>query len=736
MLIKSSSARGLAVIAGMLAPANIALAQGAEPAAPQSGTANLPPLEVTAKKSKKKAAAKAKAPAKQTPAPAPQVAQTAPVEPNDAAAFPASGVSGPATPGAQQINITGQDLARNNPTDVSDVFKGEPGIAVGSSVPMSQKVYVHGIEETNLAVTIDGSAQNNKVFHHNGTNLIDPGLLKAVRVDAGVAPADAGFGALAGSIAYETKDVGDFLAGDGVGGFNKSVFNTNGNVFVNSTAAYAKARGFEALGYFSFGDGDDFENGDGDRVLGTETNYLTGLGKLAYQSETGDRIEISHEQLHDDALRPYRANAGFIEVPSRPWEPRVRNYELNRSNTIFTYSDATPTALWDPKVVIAYSRTDVSLPSYACPRGCPTGIPIEYPTSGESDNLNGKFENRFSFALGTLTAGVDFQDREGELVANSDVLRFSDDSREESFTAGAYAQARIEPWRGTRLSFGGRGDHQRFTGTNDRDWNDGGFSGNVSGEQDLLGDWLTAKAGYSHVWAGIPLAENFIMNPFWAYADDPEAVEADNVTAGLKARYRGFTLEGTVFRTEIDNARVATYGSVIPLSGGLYSGAFRTRDIDSRGFEIGTGYDWGFGFIRAKYAHIDIDVDGQPADSDTGNYVAVPVGDIITITAAHRFERIGLTVGGDIEIAPEYDRVAPPAVTGEDSPPYPAYEVVNLFAEYQPQNLKHDLTFRLDVRNLFNELYASRATYGSEFGNVTPLYEPGRSFLFTTTAKF
>lgn len=59
---------------------------------------------------------------------------------------------------------------------------------------MSQKVYVHGIEETSLAVTMDGGRQNNKVFHHNGTNLIDPGLLKAVSVDAGVAPADAGPG--------------------------------------------------------------------------------------------------------------------------------------------------------------------------------------------------------------------------------------------------------------------------------------------------------------------------------------------------------------------------------------------------------------------------------------------------------------------------------------------------------------------------------------------------------------
>lgn len=80
--------------------------------------------------------------------------------------------------------------------------------------------------------------------------------------------------------------------------------------------------------------------------------------------------------------------------------------------------------------------------------------------------------------------------------------------------------------------------------------------------------------------------------------------------------------------------------------------------------------------------------------------------------------------------------MAPAAITFENSPPYPAYEIVNLFAEYEPQNWAHDLKFRVDVRNLFDELYSSRASYGNEFGNVTPLYEPGRSFLLTTTANF
>jgi hemoglobin/transferrin/lactoferrin receptor protein len=46
------------------------------------------------------------------------------------------------------------------------------------------------------------------------------------------------------------------------------------------------------------------------------------------------------------------------------------------------------------------------------------------------------------------------------------------------------------------------------------------------------------------------------------------------------------------------------------------------------------------------------------------------------------------------------------------------------------------MTFRAEVQNLFNETYASRATYGQEFGNVTPLHEQGRSFRLSIKATF
>lgn len=619
--------------------------------------------------------------------------------------------------GSGRIVIGADDLARKNPSDLRDVFAGEPGVRVGGAMPMAQKVYVNGVEETNLAVTIDGARQNNKVFHHNGTTLIDPAFLKVARVDAGVAPADAGPGALAGAIAYETKDARDFLSGDGIGGFAKTSFNSNGPSLTTSLAGYARHGGFEALGYATYGKGDEYKAGNGDKVVGTRTDIVSALGKAAMETPEGHRFQISYEAVHDDAPRPFRANIGFIA--GRPaWEPRVRDYVIDRRNAVFSYSQTKPAGLWDPKAVLAYSRTDVKTDIFTRPVGRST-TPGQYPGSGATQSVNGKLENRFAFKLGSVTAGVDFYHDEAGYADHTYA------AQEQASNIGGYFQARLEPWERLRLSFGGRGDRQRFKGTTGEQWTNGGFSHNLSGEFDLIPRHLTAKAGYSHVWAGIPLAENFIMNSAWRYGTGPKPTTSDNVTIGLEGRYEGFSLEGRLFRTKMDDARAARYAAAL---------ANQARDVESEGFEVGAGYAWsdgagGDGFIRVKYADNDVTIDGRPADSDTGTYLATPVGRSLTIGAGHTFRHWGLTVGTDLEFVFDYDKVNP----GDQ--PLKGYETVNLYAEYRPPS-HENLSLRLDARNLFNETYADRATYGQEFGTVTPLYQPGRAVLISASAKF
>jgi hemoglobin/transferrin/lactoferrin receptor protein len=621
---------------------------------------------------------------------------------------------GEPTPGVNTVNITAEDIDRRNPADMQDLFSAQPSIQVGSSLPISQKLYVNGVEETNLSVTIDGSRQNNKIFHHNATTLIDPALLKAVRVDPGVAPADAGPGALAGSVAYETRSARDLLEpGKAFGGFVKTSYETNGDTFTTGASAYAMQNDFEVLGYLNYADGGLREDGDGDTIIGSKTDLLSGLGKVAYEAESGDRLELSYERVTDDEARPYRANIGRITA-GRP-VPLTRNYDLERQNVVLTYTDETPVGWWDPTVQLGYSMTDLRV------------FDDTDVIEGRTDSLNGKIENRFAIGLGSVTAGLDFySDKASYDYFFLDDVTLNEGGEERASNVGIYAQARLDLTERARLSFGGRGDFQWFTGANDYETENGGFSGNISGEYDLT-DILTAKLGYSHVWAGIPLAENFIINENWDYSDGLDPVTADNFTAGLTADFGGYFLEGKLFHTSIDDARTPVYSQ----GGG---GPGLQRDIVSKGFEIGAGVEWASGFARVAYANVDTEIDGRPADSETGRYLTTPIGQIITLQAAHSFLDHGLTIGGDIQfVLKETDTFD--SDTFERGEPLPAYEVVNAFVEYTPPQFDN-WTLRAEVNNLFDEQYTSRATYGQEFGTVVPLAEPGRSFKLSATARF
>lgn len=599
---------------------------------------------------------------------------------------------------ANSLYVTSEDLERRNPTTVKEVFAGEASVSVGGAQPLSQKVYVQGVEETNLAVSIDGARQNNKTFHHTGNNIIDPSLLKRVRVDPGVAPADAGPGALGGAIVYETVDVADVLARDrSLGGFVSSSYDTNGDTFFGSASAYGRMDQFDLLGFFTYGTGGRYEDGNGDTVAGTKTDLRSFLVKGGYEPESGHRLELSAEQVHDDAPRPFRANIG--RLTNRP-DPPERGYELLRENYTLNYESTIDTGLWDPRVVLGYGVTELK-------------VPDPFGSVGTTGSLSARLENEFHLtAVDSITAGVDFYD---------DKAVYEDpgtDVEENATNVGAYAQARLRPLEPLALSFGLRVDHQWFEGVDGTDMQNTGVSGNVSVAYDLF-DFLTLNAGYSNVWGGISLAENFIMNPAWSY-DDIEPVRAENYTVGFEAYYEGFTFGASVFRNDFEDARDPTFGG----------GPSLTTDFVTEGYTLSAGYRWRLGFVRVSYIDSEIEVDGSPADSDITQYLGAPLGQIIAVEAAHRFAPIGVTVGGTVDVALKNTDTE---AAGFD--PLEGYEVVNLYAEYQPDFARF-LTLRVEANNIFDEAYADRATYGQEFANVEPLREPGRSFLIKAKATF
>ncbi len=600
---------------------------------------------------------------------------------------------------ASSFTITSTDLERRNPTTIKEVFAGEAGVSVGGAIPLSQKVYVHGVEEHNLAVSIDGARQNNKIFHHNATNLIDPALLKAARVDPGVAGADAGPGALGGAISYETVDAADLLApGQTLGGFVTASIDSNTGTFTNGNSAYGRIDGFELLGFLKWGKGGEYDGGDGREVAGTGTDMTSGLGKLAYQAQKGHRFEFTAEQVKDKADRPYRANIGRLTNRN---EPAVREYDLTRRNFTLSYAQPENNGLWDPTVVLARSYTDLA-------------VPVPSDSEGVTGSYSGKFANDFNLSkTDIISAGLDFY---------RDSAQYKDpttDVEEKADNIGLFAQARLEPMETLRLSFGGRADQQWFEGIDGTTIDQAGISGNASAALDVT-DQITLKAGYSHVWGGVALAENFIMNPAWNYSAGIEPVRSDNYTVGAEFHHRGFTFDAGIFRSNFDNARDPVFRGAPGL----------TADFRTEGFDIGVGYDWGPGFARLSYTDSKITLNGAATDSDATQYFGTPLGRVIALEVAHDFDALDIRVGGTVDAAlKNTDTVDAGGMA------LPSYEVFGLYVDYNPPQVDF-LTLRLEANNIFDEAYADRATYGQEFSNVRPLLEPGRSFLLSAKARF
>ncbi|MFD2262875.1 TonB-dependent receptor domain-containing protein [Lacibacterium aquatile] len=589
------------------------------------------------------------------------------------------------------IVVDSETLARRNAPTLKQVFAGQTGVSVGGAQQMSQKVYVQGVEETNLAVSIDGARQNNKVFHHSGTNLMDPSLLKMARVDPGVAPADAGPGALGGAIVYETVDAADLLApGRSLGGFLTSSYETNGDTFTKGASVYGRAEGFEAIGFANFADGNSYRDGSGQKALGTAANLDSYLLKGAYESEGGHRLELSGEKVVDKAFRRFRANIGSLLPPTAP----LRLYDMERQNYAFNYNLTKPVGIWDPKITLGYGKTEL-------------GVPQPWGSVGDTSSLSGKIENSFHFRTAdTVTVGADFYD---------DEARYREPGTEISEKArnyGLYAQARLVPVEDLRLSFGLRGDTHKFEGVDGSEITHSGLSGNISGAYDIF-KIVTLKAGYSNVFGGIALAENFIMNPGWSYVAGIDPVRSNNYTLGFEVNHQGFSFGAGVFRSDFKNARNEAFGG----------GPSITSNFKTEGYSLSAGYNWGSGLARISYTDTDFKVGNTSGDSDFGQYLATPVGQLIALEAFHRFDSIGLTIGGSVDAALQNNDPKDQGLL-----PLKGYTAVGLYTEYQPTMAQY-LTVRLEANNLFDETYADRATYGQEFSNVRPLYEPGRSFL-------
>ena len=605
---------------------------------------------------------------------------------------------------ANSRSVAEAELDRARMGDLKDLFAGIASVSVGGAIPVAQKIFVNGVEMLNLAGTVDGVSQNNRLFHHVSANAFDPGLMTFVGVDAGAAPADAGPHAMAGAVVMETVDAGDILAdGQTIGGNVRLSFADNGNTLGHSATLAGQHSGFEWLVYGKRASGDDYKAGEGPAIEGSAADLTTGLLKFAFEGADGHRFELSGQRMVDDTMRPLRAN--FLS-DGRPFVPR--RYETTRDNLAFSYDSTKADGFWDPLIVLGHTSVRIGGDQPDDPRVGVGGGSSPYEVSwGETSTISGKIENRFHLATVTVTAVVDFYDRDS---AYWDAI--TPKITEESQNVGIYAQARLDPTEALSLFFGMQWDSQDFTGTSDWTGSFSGFSGNLSASYQVS-EALTLRGGVSSVFGGLSIADNFMFDPTWPCAGLKPS-RSTNYTLGVDYEVGTLDLSGELFLTKIDDARLSRANG----------------DAESRGFNLGLGYGWDQVYLGASYSYSKIKVNGSGTDSYAALDLGAPLGGVFSIEAQHSPDVSAFPFGGSIEAALRYDDLNVDA-----DAEIPGYAVLNLFTEYAPPSVE-GLVIRAEVLNVFDKDYADRATYGGDYRDVTTFNEPGRTIQLVATMKF
>src|SRR5690606_38957908 len=122
--------------------------------------------------------------------------------------------------------------------------------------------------------------------------------------------------------------------------------------------------------------------------LGTAPAALNLLTKFGYEFED-HRIELSYEKSRDDADRLIKMNMGLSGDELHP-------LKIDRETIKLSYTSTSPTANWDPEVMIYLSQQDYWRPNYTT------------RTNGNmilnEDLFGGKVQNTFDVGIGRITA--------------------------------------------------------------------------------------------------------------------------------------------------------------------------------------------------------------------------------------------------------------------------------------------------------------------------------------------
>jgi hemoglobin/transferrin/lactoferrin receptor protein len=625
---------------------------------------------------------------------------------------------------SSSINL-GQGVIETKQADhLSDLLRDIPGVDVGGTHSINNRINIRGLQDENLDISIDGAkVQNANMFHHIGNLLINPDILKKAEVQVGTNSVVNG--SLGGSIAFETKDGKDMLEdGQSFGGRISNTYNSN-NSLGASLSLYGKVKeNIDFLLYHNYVDKNNWKDGSGVKTFGSEGKVQNSLMKVGYVLDDNQKISIAYDYLKDqgdysprpDFGREYNLFATGESVFATKYERKTitLKHNLDLGNNLLL-----DTTFYSNENVLNRKETWVG----RSPRPTLTGTILgEVKTIG----LNVKAQSNVETGdvLHTLTYGALYDEQTSKVEWNNEQYG----ENEKAKSTSIFLENAIDFDNGLLVTPGIRFNKYDFDGSYGK-INDSKFTYGLSMEYSV-NDKIRLLSSATTLYKGVEMVDVLASNrTIMNEVDNLKAETGMNKEIGFEYEDQnilgvdniGFSFK--YFNTDIkDNIKTEWSGG----RGTIYNAG----ELNIKGYEAG------FFFKKDKfnslltYAHSSSNFEktGEPTDREPGDSLSAKLDYNIVSNLKLSWESLFMFKETDLPSG---------SLTFKEKE---SYNVHDIALNWKPQAVK-GLSIIGGIDNIFDKAYVSHISdhrnrvVGGETISTSD-YEPGRNIKITISYKF
>lgn len=614
-----------------------------------------------------------------------------------------------------------EDLQKDQPSSVSDMLRGIPGLtAYQTAGQPGTKINIRGLQDFGrINVMVDGARQSFQRSSHGESTMVflDPELVSQVDVVRGPSAVVYGSGAIGGVVNFQTKDAKDLLRpGQSFGGQASGQWGSNAGEGRGTLSAYGLADWADAVASLSYSDRGSYKGGDGKTVPRSGWSTASGLAKLTLTPNDAHQIRLS-------GLRSrFEYDAGSATATD----------ELTTTTDTFGLRHRfTPesTRLIDLTTNLTYSTTDQDeTRKNGSLAGRDTTVTVKTP--GIDIFNTSRFETG---SVGhALTVGGDAFHDDVSTSRASGPLEFTPSG--ERTLIGAYVQDEITLNERVTLTTALRFDSYSMDG-DAASMDDTALSPKITLGYEVIpgmqvyGSWSQAFRAPSITETLIsgnhpaPAAFKFVPNP----GLKPET--AENFEFGTNVKAHDLALSGdrlhwktSVYRADVDDYINQYFNMVMGGMGPDWAkstyGYRNEAEVTLHGLESEVVYDAGFMYAGLSMTH------ARGKNNETGKKLTSGLGTRASLTVGARDRSNGLDGGWKMDGRLGLDK----AHDSGDGVQAGGYLLHGLYVGYTPPELDDRLTLRASVDNLFDKQIRDRIQ--------TDSLEEGRTFKLGGTVRF